>query len=235
MALVAGVDGCPAGWICIRKEIGSSELTAQLFVVAADLFDQRPEPAVIAVDVPIGLSSAQPRFCDVAARKVLSPLRHSSVFPAPIRPALNARTYESACRITEKLSGRGISRQAWGIQGKVRDIDEALRARPHLRERVREIHPEVSFWAWNRSYPMEHAKRADAGRSERLALIASVYGRGAFTQVRERYTRTLAGDDDILDAFAALWTAERIALGTASTLPDAPPVDAEGLRMEIVY
>lgn len=235
MALVAGVDGCPAGWICIRKETGSSELTAQLFVVAVDLLDQRPEPAVIAVDMPIGLSSAQPRFCDVAARKVLSPLRHSSVFPAPLRPALNARTYESACRVTEKLSGRGISRQAWGIQGKVRDIDEALLARPHLHGRVREIHPEVSFWAWNRSYPMEHAKRTDAGRNERLALIAGVYGREAFMQIRERYPRALAGDDDILDAFAALWTAERIVLGIASTLPDSPPTDAEGLRMEIVY
>jgi predicted RNase H-like nuclease len=157
------------------------------------------------------------------------------VFPAPLRPALNARTYESACRITEKLSGRGISRQAWGIQAKVRDIDEALLARPHLQGRVREIHPEVSFWAWNRSHPMEHAKRTDAGRKERLALIAGVYGRAAFGKVRERYPRALAGDDDILDAFAALWTAERIALGMASTLPDAPPVDTEGLRMEIVY
>jgi predicted RNase H-like nuclease len=42
-------------------------------------------------------------------------------------------------------------------------------------------------------------------------------------------------DDDMLDAVAALWTATRLYEGTAETLPDEPPLDAAGLRMEIVY
>jgi hypothetical protein len=41
-------------------------------------------------------------------------------------------------------------------------------------------------------------------------------------------------DDDILDAFAALWTAERIAPGEAVTLPEVPPRDRHGLPMEMV-
>jgi predicted RNase H-like nuclease len=40
--------------------------------------------------------------------------------------------------------------------------------------------------------------------------------------------------DDILDAMAACWTAERIVSGEALCLPDDPPRDARGLRMEIL-
>jgi len=42
------------------------------------------------------------------------------------------------------------------------------------------------------------------------------------------------GDDDILDAFAALWSAERIPRGVSQSLPERPPTDRFGLRMEIV-
>ena len=41
--------------------------------------------------------------------------------------------------------------------------------------------------------------------------------------------------DDVLDAFAALWTAGRIARGEASTLPISPLRDSQDLPMEIVY
>jgi predicted RNase H-like nuclease len=44
----------------------------------------------------------------------------------------------------------------------------------------------------------------------------------------------LVADDDLLDAFAALWTAERISNGTARTVPAAPLEDRFGLRMEMV-
>ena len=40
--------------------------------------------------------------------------------------------------------------------------------------------------------------------------------------------------DDILDALVALWTAERIARGSAISIPAQPPLDAYGLRMEMV-
>jgi predicted RNase H-like nuclease len=43
-----------------------------------------------------------------------------------------------------------------------------------------------------------------------------------------------AAPDDVLDAFAALWSADRIARGEAINLPAIPPRDSVGLRMEIV-
>ena len=39
--------------------------------------------------------------------------------------------------------------------------------------------------------------------------------------------------DDLLDAFATLWTAQRLLTGDAMIIPAHPPRDARGLRMEI--
>ena len=51
--------------------------------------------------------------------------------------------------------------------------------------------------------------------------------------MREQFRRSQVGDDDILDAFAALWSAERLLRGEAITLPVEPELDATGLAMEI--
>ncbi|MGA7615057.1 MAG: DUF429 domain-containing protein [Thermoanaerobaculia bacterium] len=232
--LVAGTDGCPAGWICLRRRMKSREIHPQVFINAADLLDQRPRPSVLTIDVPIGLSDSGARFCDHAARRVLG-ARASSVFPAPIRPALSARTYGSACRITLERTGKQISRQAWAIYPKVREIDRAMIERPSLQGAVHEVHPEVSFWAWNGGVAIEPPKRTRAGRDARRLLVDSHFGPDSFELVRHRYRASDVTDEDILDAFAALWTAERIATGTAGTLPDVVPLDTAGLRMEIVY
>jgi predicted RNase H-like nuclease len=40
--------------------------------------------------------------------------------------------------------------------------------------------------------------------------------------------------DDILDAMAACWTAERVRRGVGLRLPEGVVVDSRGLRMEIV-
>ena len=40
--------------------------------------------------------------------------------------------------------------------------------------------------------------------------------------------------DDIVDALVALWTAERIGCGAALSIPVRPPLDAHGLRMEMM-
>jgi predicted RNase H-like nuclease len=105
---------------------------------------------------------------------------------------------------------------------------------------VREVHPELSFRAWNDGVPMAHSKRTAAGRAERRLRVAQWLGADLLTRAREsaetgsHRKRDLA-DDDILDAVATLWTAHRIVDGRAVRLPDPPPRDALGLPMEIVY
>jgi predicted RNase H-like nuclease len=155
------------------------------------------------------------------------------VFPAPLRRVLAARSWEEACAIRAGIEGRRMSKQAWGIVAKVREVDRALAQRRELRERVFEVHPEVSFSAWARA-PLRHAKRTRAGRGERRALVDAHFGLGAFDAVRAVHARGRVGADDLLDAFAALWTAERSLRREAETLPRDPPLDGVGLPMRIV-
>jgi predicted RNase H-like nuclease len=230
---IAGVDGCRGGWFRASLETASGELRFEVVRAAAELA-REPHPAVVALDMPIGLPQAGPRACDREARLVLRE-RRSSVFPAPIRPALAARSQAEASEITRRADGRGVAAQAFGIFPKVRELDEALANDPALRAAIHEVHPEVCFWAWNGRRPMPWPKRARVGARERTALAEAWLGAGIVARARAGHTRHALAEDDILDAIAALWTAQRIAHGTAQTLPARPPRDASGLPMQIVF
>jgi predicted RNase H-like nuclease len=80
---------------------------------------------------------------------------------------------------------------------------------------------------------MESRKKSKPGREEREALVESRYDRG-YRVAQSRLPRGQYDNDDLLDAFAALWTAERVVAGVAMVLPADPPLDSWGLRMEIV-
>jgi predicted RNase H-like nuclease len=234
MAWLAGVDGCPRGWFRICRDTASGELAFGVLDSVSALVTERPRPTVVALDMPLGLPVSGARACDRAARACLGP-RRTSVFPAPVRAALAARSREEASGITRRVDGRGVSAQAWAIYRKIRQADAALASSAPARRAIREVHPELSFWAWNGRRPMRWSKRRPEGLRERVALAEGWLGEGIVERARgERPRRDLA-DDDIVDAIAGLWTAHRIAEGTAETLPPSPPRDPTGLRMEIVF
>lgn len=233
--LAAAADGCRAGWIALhRTQAGTLEarLCATAAQLVAALRGLEPLPQVLLIDMPIGLPARGGRRCDQLARQRLG-ARRSSLFPAPIRAVLAAGSWEEACSIRERVEGRRMSRQSWNITAKVRDLDTLLQARPELRGWLREVHPELSF-SLLAGAPLPEAKKTAAGRELRAALVAQCFGRGAFAAVRGRFGRSQVGDDDILDAFAALWSAERLLRGEALSLPQEPERDATGLAMEIV-
>lgn len=231
--LAAGADGCRAGWICVSRELGSREIASACFESARELFSQRQSPDLIAIDVPIGLTESGPKVCDFEARRFLGRPRASSVLPAPIRAVLADRSWEEACATRSGVEGKRISKQAWGIVPKVREVDVELRARARLRERVREVHPEVSFKEWNGA-AMRFRKKSPRGRKERRQLVDRYFGPAAHEVVRDQFLVKDVTHDDILDAFAALWSAERVLRGVSRCLPECPPIDRCGLRMEIV-
>lgn len=233
MAVVAGIDGCPAGWLCLTKDLSTGAVQARILVSISDLLRLAPRPEVVLVDVPIGLTATGPRECDVEARAHLKAPRASSVFPAPIRPTLVATSYRQACQIGAAADGRKLSQQAWAILPKIREVDIFLRTDSTLNQWVREVHPELSFWAWNGGKAMVHRKKSTAGRAEREALVKPAYG-ATYTAAQSSLPRGQYRNDDLLDAFAALWSGERVVANKELVIPAKPPVDSCGLRMEMV-
>ena len=97
--------------------------------------------------------------------------RASSVFSAPSRAAANAVTYEKANAANRRDLSMGLSKQAFGICRKIREVDQALVERPSLVEQILEIHPEVCFWALNGGEPMHYRKSRSEGYGERMAVL----------------------------------------------------------------
>jgi predicted RNase H-like nuclease len=104
----------------------------------------------------------------------------------------------------------GTSAQAWAIG---RAILEVERSRD---ERVREVHPEVSFAALA-GHTLGFAKRTWNGQWERFGLL-----RSAGIELPERLDAGLVAVDDVLDAAVVAWSATRIARGEHETLPPDP-------------
>jgi len=72
-----------------------------------------------------------------------------------------------------------------------------------------------------------------AGRKESRGLLEPIYNEALQSAVSGR-KKFACAEDEILDAFAALWTAERITAGKAQTIPSIPEWDLSGLPMKIV-
>jgi len=235
MTVVHGVDGCRKGWICVSLDLSTGELSAKVFKTAKALFKDRPGP--IGIDIPIGLPAATSRKCDVAARRLLKVPRSSSVFPVPMRAALNPKfTYKAACDANEKQCGKRLPQQSYAILPKIREVDRLLQKDANLRKRVYEVHPEVSFYYWNEEKPMEYAKKSGFGFLERYKLVEKEFP-GAVLQIREEHPRSAVADDDILDAIAAAWTARRINFGKKKykCIPEGVPErDEMGLPMQML-
>jgi predicted RNase H-like nuclease len=225
--MAAAMGGWPSRRICIR---------VPLIGMSPDqwpLVTEEPRRDLIAIDVPIGLPEAGARECDRAARRLLGRPRRSSVFPAPVRAVLEASSHREACMIWERMEKKRMPIQAWSIVAKIVEVDRVLRGMPEVQPRVREVHPEVCFYYLAGGRPMQHKKKSDQGRSERLELLTPIFGANLADALEGRRELGCA-TDDILDAFVALWTARRAWAGTAIILPATPCVDSYGLPMEMV-
>lgn len=235
---VAGADGYREGWVVVLWQPATGAIRRRR-VEEVDALLALPEaPVALGVDMVIGCpDEAEPggRACDRAARRLLGHPRGASVFSPPAYDTLQADTYEEALR-RNRASGPeapGLSKQAFHLVPKLRALAE--RMTPARQRRVREVHPELSFYAMNDDTPLAHSKHTAAGRRTRLELLTG-HGLPDVEAAVEALAGGPLGTDDVLDAHAACWTARRICNGTAQR---CPPVDAQtprnarGLRMEI--
>lgn len=162
-----------------------------------------PELACLGIDIPIGLLDGS-RACDKAARKLLGQPRGTSVFAAPCRAALTAKTHAEANAINRQKTGRGLSQQAFGIGSKIKQVDDAIT--PETQQWAFEVHPEVCFWALNGQRPMAHNKKTKEGAADRLSALNPI-----FPEIGHHIGSRPSGvaKDDLLDAAVAAWTALR--------------------------
>jgi len=240
---VAGVDGCKGGWfVIIASAMNENYQTAVQCVLKLKSFSVRSfftevlsettDCKLVCVDIPIGLSNGRKqRECDVAARKILRRPRASSVFTAPVRSCLSANNYKTASKICFEHSGKKLNKQSFFLLDKIRQVDGLMT--PVLQRRVREIHPEVSFWLINDKKAMQYNKRRLIGRRERMKVLSPVFSDIEKIVAKARKPREVA-PDDILDALVAAWTAGQTVMGKAGTLPEKPELDSKSLKMEIL-
>ncbi len=223
---VAGIDGCRGGWVSFKVDLASLGISVELIDLPSILRNKPEDLAILAIDIPIGLLDGS-RACDKAARRLLGQPRGTSVFAAPCRASLSAKNHPAATATNLRVTGRGLSQQAWGIAPKIKEVDDAIT--PQCQKWVFEVHPEVCFWALAGERPMTHGKRTKAGIKERLKLLRTV-----FPDIEHHLQNRppSAGKDDLLDAAVAAWTALRICRGEARRVCE-PERDANGLETTI--
>jgi predicted RNase H-like nuclease len=213
---VAGVDGCAAGWI-----VATSNDVVVLPNLRVEQF------GLVGVDMPIGLLDGPPRACDVAARKYLGPAR-SSVFPAPPRAALACTDYTSALAVARAATGRGISKQTYNIMQKVAELDDLIAINHVASKRecdLIEVHPECTFKMLNDDCNLPSKKSID-GKLMRRRLLTEHFD-------IPLHAPKGASIDDLLDAYAVLWSAQRFRRGEHRVFGDGQR-DSRGIEMRIV-
>lgn len=229
-----GIDGCPAGWLFVGVDL-KGECQFGVLERFSDVGILLGQSRLILVDIPIGLVSSGDagRVCDTAARKVIAP-RASSVFSAPARPAIAEHAYREGSDANFRAVGKKLSTQSWAIVPKIREVDDYMRS-ARVQEKVREMHPEVAFWALNNRKALKHGKKKPEGAEERLEILTEYlpHARETYESALDTYKRKDVAADDILDAMVGAVTAMHHPRIT--TLPANPAKDDEGLVMEMVY
>jgi predicted RNase H-like nuclease len=205
----------------------------------ADVLSAPEQPAVVAVDMPIGLPErvgAGGRAAESCVRPLLG-ARQSSVFSVPSRAAIYAADYREACRVAQATSDppRKVSKQLFNIAPKIREVDEALRATSRTVSRVFEVHPELAFWRLNDGRALTEPKKVksrpyEPGLTLRRRLLMAA---GLLADAVNAPPPKGAAADDLLDALACAAIARRIHAGDAQPFPNPPPRDAFGLAMAI--
>ena len=220
-----GGDGCAAGWIgvVLRREAAPQGVFA---ATLDDLARQVPDAAGFGVDIPIGLPASGQRRADLAARLALGP-RRASVFITPVREALTADTHARATEVSRELTGKGISRQAYGLAPRILEAEAWV---ADVRVPVWEVHPELSF-ATLLGNPARASKKTWSGMRERVvALRAAGIELDGLGDAGGH-----AAVDDVLDAAVAAWSAQRLLAGHGLSYPDPPEVDERTGRQVAIW
>jgi predicted RNase H-like nuclease len=180
--------------------------------------------AHVAVDIPLELPTSGRRPCEDEARAFLGSAR-SSIFYTPPWWTLTAYRLDGP-----HPRGVGVSIQTWNILPKVHEAMSARSATRH--PRVGEVHPECSFRAMAGATKRNPglvrtqlaSKKTGLGVGQRLNLLRD---RGAVSIPDLGGAPAGPAVDDLLDAVAAAWTAQRWRAGSADLIRFGSPASGQ--------
>lgn len=232
-----GADGCKSGWFAVSIH-DYDKWEIQICKSAEDLYNVYSVSDIILIDIPIGLkdSGTQERLCDLGARKLLGSGRGSSVFPVPCRQAVYCNNYHEASRINKQLTGRGLSQQSWGIVGKIREVDIFVVKNKSIRDKLKESHPEICFYALS-GQPMQNSKKHKKGAEERICVLRKLYQNTdeIIEFALNNYRRKELALDDIVDALCLAVSGLRGLEKGFSAIPHSQEKDLVGVNMQMIF
>lgn len=242
---LAGVDGCRDGWMVVFIHPRGQTVRTRVIKKFKDIVSAPERPALIAVDIPIGLPKFSPRQGRLAEQEVRSLVkrRRSSVFRIPSRRAVYAgvnckaipndkNRYKHACAVARRTSAdkKAFAKQGFYLFPKIVEVDRLLRRHKSLKRRVYETHPELAFWRLNGERPAAHPKSGQLGIRLRKRLLVAA---GLPSEIVRASPPRGAKIDDLLDALACALIARRIRAKTAKSFPAPVRHDSYGLPMAI--
>ena len=212
---VVGVDACPAGWVATVRR--GTEVRIETHAAFDAVTEAHPDATRILVDIPVGLPTDGRRRCDERASDLLG-CRGISVFYPPSEAAIERDDYDAASDAHRDDTGYGLSKQAFHLRGKIREVGAVVGG--DYGGRVREAHPELCFASLN-GQPIAYSKSGGRGRRLRRSLLSeSLPGAdAAYEAALDRFTRSDVGRDDVLDSMVLAVAATEPSLATVPADP----------------
>jgi len=217
--ILCGVDGCPRGWVFALKRGVEIHVGAVKSLRRILSFSD-----LVVIDIPIGLlhkprrigeRKTTMRLCDEMIRKIVG--TPSSVIPPPTLEMLKERNY----RDIKRKYGIGVPKQMYLLFPKIREARELF---GRFKNTLREGHPEVSFTLMKGD--KLHSKHTETGILERKKLLERYLANFRWDDIEVNFKM-----DDVFDALALLWTAQRIISGEAVEFGEGE--DVQGIPMII--
>lgn len=232
---VAGVDGCPAGWIMVKYTSGT--FYHQIHQHFDELVSENPNLTRILIDIPVGLASpGYPRTIDQKLREQL-PGRGATVFNTPVRAAIYAPHFDAARFVNKQMTGKSLSIQSLHLMDKIKQVDQYLITASRKTLKIYESHPELCFKSLNNGRTLLSKKSTKEGLRDRLLVLTKYEPsfKYLYQSILDSTLRKQVRRDDIVDALC-LCLINKLALhGDLQFLSDANVKDEYSIDIKIAY